>query len=46
LLLQRTILVDVPELGYLKGNQEIPAGEPFELKVEVLSSSAAAAGSS
>ena len=44
--LQRTVRVDAPELGYVKGNQEIPAGEAFDLKIEVLSSSAAAAGSS
>eukprot|EP00775_Hariotina_reticulata_P008511 gene8511-8693_t len=34
---RRTVYVDVPELGYIKGNQEIPAGAPFELQVEVLS---------
>jgi len=37
LLLQRTVYIDVPELGYIKGNQEIPAGAAFELQVEVLS---------
>ncbi|GBF96750.1 peptidyl-prolyl cis-trans isomerase chloroplastic [Raphidocelis subcapitata] len=41
---KRSVLVDVPELGYPKGNQEIPAGEPFELKIEVLSVSQARAG--
>jgi hypothetical protein len=30
------VLVDVPALGYPQGNQEIPAGEPFELRIEVL----------
>lgn len=35
--MQRTIYVDVPELGYIKGNQEIPAGAAFDLEVEVLS---------
>lgn len=34
---KRLVLVDVPGLGYPKGNQEIPPGEPFELRVEVLS---------
>jgi hypothetical protein len=36
-LAQRIVYVDNPELGYPKGNQEIPPGEPFELRVEVLS---------
>lgn len=35
-LLQRSILVDSPELGYAKGMMEIPAGATFELRVEVL----------
>jgi peptidylprolyl isomerase len=34
---KRTVYVDVPELGYAKGNQEIPAGAAFELKIELLS---------
>jgi peptidylprolyl isomerase len=34
---KRTVYVDVPELGYPKGNQEIPAGGEFELKIELLS---------
>jgi len=34
--LQRSILVDSPELGYVKGMMEIPAGATFELRVEVL----------
>lgn len=33
---KRLVIVDVPELGYPKGNQEIPPGETFELRVEVL----------
>jgi hypothetical protein len=37
LVLQRTVYIDKPELGYLKGNQEIPAGAAFDLEVEVLS---------
>jgi hypothetical protein len=37
LLLQRTVYIDKPELGYVKGNQEIPAGAAFDLEVEVLS---------
>jgi hypothetical protein len=41
---QRTVLVDIPELGYPKGNQEIPPGAAFELSVDVLSAVAAAAG--
>lgn len=48
--LQRLIYIDNPDLGYVKGNQEIPAGADFELEVEVLSvvggTAAAAAGSS
>lgn len=47
--LQRLIYVDNPDLGYVKGNQEIPAGADFELEVEVLSvvgPTVAAAGSS
>jgi hypothetical protein len=47
--LQRLIYVDNPDLGYVKGNQEIPAGADFELEVEVLSvvgATAAAVGSS
>lgn len=47
--LQRLIYVDNPDLGYVKGNQEIPAGADFELEVEVLSvvgATAVAAGSS
>jgi hypothetical protein len=35
--LQRIIYVDNPDLGYVKGNQEIPAGAAFELEVELLS---------
>eukprot|EP00879_Flechtneria_rotunda_P014870 GHRR01015537.1.p1 GENE.GHRR01015537.1~~GHRR01015537.1.p1 ORF type:complete len:230 (+),score=37.35 GHRR01015537.1:55-744(+) len=38
---RRTVYVDKPELGYVKGNQEIPAGAAFELQVEILSSVAA-----
>nr|AEZ49871.1 FK506 binding protein [Dunaliella salina] len=34
---KRSVLVDIPELGYPKGMLEIPAGATFELKVEVLS---------
>lgn len=34
---KRSVIVDVADLGYPKGNQEIPPGEPFELKIEVLS---------
>jgi hypothetical protein len=37
LLLQRTVYIDKAELGYVKGNQEIPAGAAFDLEVEVLS---------
>jgi hypothetical protein len=44
--LQRLIYVDNPDLGYVKGNQEIPAGAAFELEVEVLSVVGATAGSS
>lgn len=33
---QRSLLVDKPELGYPKGQLEIPPGATFELKVEVL----------
>ncbi|KAL6752643.1 hypothetical protein V8C86DRAFT_2751226 [Haematococcus lacustris] len=33
---RRSILVDKPELGYPAGEQEIPDGATFELKVEVL----------
>jgi hypothetical protein len=35
--LQRIVYVDNPDLGYIKGNQEIPAGAAFELEVELLS---------
>lgn len=35
--MQRIVYVDNPDLGYVKGNQEIPAGAAFELEVEVLS---------
>lgn len=41
---RRLVIVDVPELGYPKGNQEIPPGETFELKIEVLAASPAKAG--
>ncbi|KAG2484903.1 hypothetical protein HYH03_016289 [Edaphochlamys debaryana] len=34
---RRSILVDKAELGYPKGVNELPAGEKFELKIEVLS---------
>eukprot|EP00882_Tetradesmus_deserticola_P008489 GHRQ01008952.1.p1 GENE.GHRQ01008952.1~~GHRQ01008952.1.p1 ORF type:complete len:224 (+),score=57.21 GHRQ01008952.1:155-826(+) len=34
---RRTVYIDKPELGYVKGNQEIPAGAAFDLEVEVLS---------
>jgi peptidylprolyl isomerase len=34
---RRVVYVDAPELGYTKGNQEIPAGGAFELKIELLS---------
>jgi peptidylprolyl isomerase len=34
---RRIVYVDAPELGYPKGNQEIPAGAAFELKIELLS---------
>jgi hypothetical protein len=44
--LQRLIYVDNPDLGYVKGNQEIPAGAAFELEVEVLSVVGATASSS
>lgn len=37
LRLQRIVYVDNPDLGYVKGNQEIPAGAAFELEVEMLS---------
>jgi hypothetical protein len=40
------VYVDNPDLGYAKGNQEIPAGAAFELDIEVLSAAAAAAGGS
>ena len=43
--LQRIVYVDNPDLGYVKGNQEIPAGAPFELEVEVLSAVAGASSS-
>lgn len=33
---KRAVYVDVPELGYPKGNQEIPPGEAFELRIELL----------
>lgn len=33
---KRSVLVDVPELAYPKGNQEIPPGESFELRIELL----------
>lgn len=33
---RRAVIVDVPELGYPKGNQEIPPGETFELRIELL----------
>jgi hypothetical protein len=33
---QRSVLVDIPELGYAKGQLEIPAGATFELRVEIL----------
>jgi FKBP-type peptidyl-prolyl cis-trans isomerase len=37
LLLQRSILVNKPELGYgAKGIQELPPNTTFELKVEIL----------
>jgi peptidylprolyl isomerase len=41
---KRTVYVDVPELGYAKGNQEIPAGGAFELKIELLSVAAGSGG--
>lgn len=44
--LQRIVYVDNPDLGYVKGNQEIPAGATFELEVEVLSAVAGTASSS
>lgn len=44
--LQRIVYVDNPDLGYVKGNQEIPAGAAFELEVEVLSAVAGAAAKS
>jgi peptidylprolyl isomerase len=34
---RRIVYVDAPDLGYAKGNQEIPAGGTFELKIEMLS---------
>lgn len=34
---KRLVYVDAAELGYPKGNQEIPAGAAFELKIELLS---------
>ncbi|WIA38078.1 hypothetical protein OEZ86_001447 [Tetradesmus obliquus] len=34
---KRTVYIDKPELGYVKGNQEIPAGAAFDLEIEVLS---------
>lgn len=43
---QRIVYVDKPELGYVKGNQEIPAGAAFELDIEVLSTVTAVPGSS
>ena len=35
-LLQRSVLVDKADLGFPKGELEIPEGASFELKVEVL----------
>jgi peptidylprolyl isomerase len=34
---RRVVYVDAPALGYAKGNQEIPAGGAFELKIDLLS---------
>lgn len=34
--LQRSLIVDVPALGYEKGIGEMPASATFELQVEVL----------
>lgn len=42
---QRIIYVDNPDLGYVKGNQEIPAGAAFELEIELLSTVATAKSS-
>lgn len=44
--MQRVVYVDNPDLGYVKGNQEIPPGAPFELEVEVLSAAAGTNSSS
>jgi len=46
LAVQRIVYVDNPDLGYIKGNQEIPAGAAFELEVEVLSANAGTSSSS
>jgi hypothetical protein len=45
-LVQRMVYVDNPDLGYVKGNQEIPPGAAFELELEMLSAVPAAKGAS